>query len=141
MTTQEEQSPENNPQAIPSKTQPGKMKQNINWYLSWVVIALLIILPPIWCGFLYLSSVPEVIWEDSDGISFDRIWMYRERRPVGIGYQSRRVIEEYSPTEVCAETQLRFFLWGKSREADPATAAHVLTFANNRWQPTGEECP
>lgn len=141
MTPEEEHHPENNPQVLPPKKEQSETQQNITWYLSLVVIALLIILPPIWCGFLYLSSVPDVTWESSDGVSFDRIWMYRERRPVGIAYQSRRVIKEYSPTEVCAQTQLRFYLWGKSREADSSTASQVLTLTNNRWQPTGEECP
>ena len=141
MTTEEEQTAETTPYVPPPEKQPSKTQQNISWYLSLVVIALLIILPPIWCGFLYLSRVPDVTWEGSDGVSFDRIWMHRERRPVGIAHQSRRVIKEYSPTEVCAETQLRFYLWGKSREADPSTASQVLTFANNRWQPAGEDCP
>ena len=140
MTTEEEQTAETEQYTPPPEKQPSKTQQNISWYLSLVVIALLIILPPIWCGFLYLSSVPDVTWEGSDGVSFDRIWMYRERRPVGIAYQSRRVIEQYSPTEVCAETQLRFFLWGESREADSATATQLLTLADDRWQPTGEEC-
>jgi len=139
--TIEEEATENNQHISPPENQRSNMQQNISWYLSLVVITLLIILPPIWCGFLYLSSVPDVIWEGNDGVSFDRIWMYRERRPVGIAYQSRRVIEEYSPTEICAETQLRFFLWGQSREADPATVTQLLTLSNNRWQPTGEECP
>lgn len=126
---------------VPSKKQPSKLQQELNWYLSLFVIALLVILPPIWCGFLYLARVPDITWEGDDGISFDRIWMYRERRPVGIGYQSRRVIAEYSNEEVCAETRLRFFLWGSTDQAAPATTSQLMVLVDDRWQPTSEACP
>jgi len=120
--------------------QPSKLQQQINWYLSLLVIFLLIITPPILCGLLYLSRVPDVTWERPDQITYDRIWLYRERRPVGIGYQNRRVIAEYSDTELCAEYNLRFFLWGRSSAAQPATSTQKMVLAENRWQPTGEEC-
>jgi hypothetical protein len=67
--------------------------------------------------------------------------MYRERRPLGIAYQSHRVITEYSDTEVCVENRLRFFLWGSSRQAQPNTSSQKMVLMEERWQPTGEACP
>ena len=120
--------------------EPGKLQQQLNWYLSLVVIFLLMVTPPILCGLLYLSRVPDVVWERADQITYDRIWLYRERRPMGIGYQNRRVIAAYNDSELCAENNLRFFLWGKSSAAQPATTTQKMVLADNRWQPTGEAC-
>ena len=50
---------------------PNKLQQQLNWYLSLVVIFLLLIIPPILCGLLYLSRVPDVTWERRDGITDD----------------------------------------------------------------------
>lgn len=119
---------------------PSELQEKINWYLSWVVILLLLIIPPILCGLLYLSSVPDITWGGDDNLSYTRIWMHRDHRPVGIGYESRRVVAQYSDTEVCVQTTLRFFLWGKSEEAKPATSHRIMVFSNNRWQPSGETC-
>ncbi|NJN96129.1 MAG: hypothetical protein HC875_19495 [Anaerolineales bacterium] len=70
------------------------------------------IVPPILCSLFYLSQVPEVMWQRDDQLTFDRIWMYRERRPLGVAYQTQRVVEYYSPSEVCVQNDLQFFLWG-----------------------------
>ena len=120
--------------------EPSKLQQQLNWYLSLFVIFLLIIIPPILCGLLYLSRVPDVTWERSDGITYDRIWLYRDRRPVGIGYQTRRIIDEPSWDELCVENRLRFFLWGRSDAAQPATTSQKMALVGDQWQPTGEAC-
>jgi len=123
-----------------SEKQPSVIQEKINLVLTVVVLVLLIVAPPIFCGLLYLSRVPDVTWGSNDGLSYSRIWMYRDRGPKGIAYQSQSVVEEYSDTEVCAEHRLRFLLWGESKKAEPSTSNRVMVFANNRWQPNGEEC-
>lgn len=119
---------------------PSKLHERINLVLTIVTLVLLVTVPPIMCGLLYLSRVPDITWGQDGDLAYARIWMYRERRPAGIGYQSRQVIAKYSDTEVCVETRLRFFLWGKSRLAEPATTTQKMVFDDNRWQPTGENC-
>lgn len=123
------------------RKQPGPIQEKVNLILTIIVLIVVVIAPPIFCGLLYLSRVPDITWGDETGVSFTRIWMHRDRGAKGIGYQSQRAIEEYSGTEVCAETRLRFFLWGESKKAEPATSTRMLVFANNRWQPNGEACP
>lgn len=117
-----------------------KFQQQLNWYLSLFVVTLMLVVPPILCSLFYLSQVPEVMWQRDDQLTFDRIWMHRERRPVGIAYQSQRIVEFYSPDEVCVQNDLRFFLWGRSTEAEPATSNLRLMLVENRWQSTGEKC-
>jgi len=119
---------------------PSKLQEKINYYLTIVVLALFVIVPPVSCGLLYLSQVPDVTWGNDDGLTYTRIWMHRERRPVGVGIQRQRVVETYSDTEVCAEFQLRFILWGRSPEAEPVTSERTMVLVNGRWQPSGEEC-
>jgi len=80
------------------------------------------------------------MWQRDDQLTFDRIWMHRERRPLGIAYQTQRVVEFYNPSEVCVQNDLRFFLWGRSTEAAPSTSSHRLVLVNNLWQSTGEAC-
>lgn len=120
--------------------EPSKLQQQINWYLSLVVLFLLVIIPPILCGLFYLSQVPEVMWERDQSLTFDRIWLYRERRPLGIAYQTQRIIKEYSQTEVCVESNLRFLLWGSSKEAEAATSSRRMVWVDNQWQSTSEIC-
>ena len=120
--------------------QPSKLQQQINWYLTLLVLFLFVTVPPILCSLLYLSQVPEVMWQRADHLTFDRIWMYRERRPLGIAHQTQRVIKAYSPTEVCVQSDLRFFLWGSSSQAQPGTSSHRMVLVNDQWQPTGEAC-
>lgn len=122
-----------------TKNQPNKLQQDLNWYLSLVVIFLLLVLPPIFCGLLYLSRVPDITLGDG-APTYTRVWMHRERRPVGLGIETRRVTEEYSPTEICVQNRLRFFLWGRSPSADPATTEQRMTLVAGQWQPTGERC-
>jgi hypothetical protein len=119
---------------------PSKLQQQLNWFLSLVVILLLFIIPPLLCSLLYLSRVPDVTWERSDGITYDRIWLYREQRPVGIAYQTRRIIAKPRETERCVENELRFFLWRKSERAEPATTSQKMALVEGQWQPTGEAC-
>ncbi len=118
----------------------SKLQEKINKSLTIVALFLLVTLPPILCGLFYLSQAPDITWESADGLTYTRIWMYRERRPVGIGYQSRRVIKEYSYSEACVETRLRFLLWGKSLKAEPSTSSRQMILVDNRWQSTGEVC-
>jgi hypothetical protein len=120
--------------------QPSKLQENLNWYLSLLAVFLFVVVPPIGCSLLYLSQVPEVIWEREDSLTYDRIWMYRERRPLGIAYQSQRVIRIFSATEVCVENNLQFFLWGRAQEAEAASTDQRMMLVNNRWQSTGEGC-
>ena len=122
------------------RKQPSKLEQEINWYLSLFVIFLFVTVPPVLCGLLYLSQVPEVMWQREDQLTFDRIWMYRERRPLGIAYQTQRVTQEYSPTEVCVQSDLQFFLWGSSNIAKPATSSRRMVLVDNQWQSTSETC-
>jgi len=116
------------------------LQEKINLILTITVLVLLVIVPPVLCGLLYLSRVPDVTWGDVNSPTYSRIWMYRERGPQGIGYQSQRIIEAYNATEVCVETRLRFLLWGQSRKAQPATSSRMMVLTNNRWQPNGETC-
>lgn len=115
-------------------------KEQLNWYLTIITLALFVIVPPMLCSLFYLSQVPEVIWERDDNLTYDRIWMYRERRPLGIAYQSQRVIQEYSPTEVCVENRLTFFLWGRAKEAKEASSSRKMALGEGGWQTTGEAC-
>jgi hypothetical protein len=123
-----------------SKKEPSPLQEKLNWYLTIFVLALTVILPPILCGLFYLSQVPDISWQRNNGLTSDRIWMYRERRPLGIAYQGQRVIWEYSPTEVCVQTKLRFWLWNRSRLASPATASQKMILVDDQWQPTGQKC-
>jgi hypothetical protein len=120
--------------------QSNQLKEQLNWYLTIITLVLFVVIPPILCSLFYLSQVPEVSWERADNLTFDRIWMYRERRPLGIAYQSQRVIQEYSPTEVCVENSLMFFLWSRAKEAREASSSHRMTLGERGWQATGEEC-
>jgi hypothetical protein len=120
--------------------EPGKLQQQINWYLSLFVLFLFVTVPPVLCGLFYLSRVPEVMWERDDSLTYDRIWLYRERGPLGIAYQTQRIIKEYSQTEVCVQSALHFFLWGSSKEAEAATSSHRMVWLDNQWQSTGQAC-
>ena len=119
---------------------PGKLQEKINYYLTIVVLVLFVIIPPVSCGLLYLSRVPDITWASDDGLTYTRIWMHRERRPVGIGIQRQRIVETYSNTEVCAELRLRFVLWSRSPEAEPVTSQRAMILVDGRWQPADEDC-
>jgi hypothetical protein len=119
---------------------PTKLQENINLILTIVVIFLMLVMPPIMCGLLYLSRVPDVTWGANDNLSYSRIWMVRERRPVGLGFETRRVITRLSETEVCVRNNLRLFLWAKSDEAKAATSNLKMILVGNRWQSAGEAC-
>lgn len=121
--------------------QPTKLQERINLSLTIVVMVLLVVLPPVLCGLLYLSRVPDVTWGGNDGEpAYTRLWMHRERRPVGLGYETRRVVIEYSDTRVCVENNLRFLLWGSSDRAEPATSFKEMILVEGQWQSTGEDC-
>lgn len=119
---------------------PSKRQEKLNWYLTIVVLVLFTCVPPLLCSLLYLSQVPDITWGDEASPAYTRIWMHRERRPVGIAYESRSIVEQYSSTKVCVENKLRFFLWGRSDRAEPATSRSEMILVDNRWQPTGEAC-
>lgn len=123
-----------------TRQKPGKLQEQINFYLTIVVLLLLVLMPPIGCSLIYLSRVPDVTWNRDDGITYDRIFMHRERRPVGIGYQRQRITTTYSPTEACAETRLRFLLWGNSSEASPVNYSQRIILSDGNWQLTGQPC-
>jgi hypothetical protein len=106
-----------------------------------LVLGLMVIIPPLLCGLFYLSQVQDITWGKNDPLNYTRIWMYRERRPLGIAYQSHRLITEYSETEVCVENKLRFFLWGHSNEARGSTSSQKMVLVDQHWEPTGEACP
>lgn len=118
----------------------SRFQERLNWYLTLFVLALTLIVPPILCGLFYLSQVPDISWERNNGLTRDRIWMYEERRPLGIGYQGQRVLYEYNDTEVCVETKLRFLLWGDSRIAEPATTSQKMVLVDDHWESIGEKC-
>ncbi len=118
----------------------SKFQETINFYLTVLVLFLFVVIPPILCGLLYLSQVPDITWAGEGNLTYRRIWMYRERRPLGLAYETRQVVEQYSQTEVCVQHNLRFLLWGQSKEAQPATSRQIMLFVDNRWQPTGEAC-
>lgn len=120
--------------------EPSKLQQQINWYLSLFILFLFITVPPVLCGLFYLSQVPEVMWERDDSLTYDRIWLYRERRPLGIAYQTQRIVKEYSQTELCVQSNLHFFLWGSSKEAEAAVSSRRVVWLDNRWQFTGQAC-
>ncbi len=131
---------ENNELSDEATKKPSKLQDRINWYLTIVVLVLFTLLPPVSCGLLYLSRVPDITWGDEASTSYIRIWMHRERRPVGIGYQRRHVVIEYNENEVCVETRLRFLLWGRSDRAKPAISYTKLIRVDDRWQQTGDDC-
>jgi hypothetical protein len=120
--------------------QTSPLQEKINWYLSIFVLTLTVIIPPLLCGLFYLSRVPDVSWVRNNGLTLDRIWMHQERRPLGIGYQGQRVLYEYSDTEVCVETKLRFLLWGDSRIAKAETSSRKMILVDDHWESTGERC-
>lgn len=122
-------------------TPPSKFQENLNWYLSLLVLFLFIVVPPILCSLFYLSQVPDVTWERNDSLTYDRIWLHRDRRPVGLGYQSQRVVVEFSDVEVCVENKLRFFLWGRSQSAEPGVSSRRMVYIDHQWQPGAEACP
>ncbi len=115
-------------------------RDQLNWYLALLVLFLFITVPPFMCGLLYLSQVPDVVWERDNGLTFDRVWMYRTRRPVGVGYQSQRVLNEVSPDEVCVQNRVRFLLWGKAEGVVGATSSQTVVRTGGQWQPTGQPC-
>lgn len=120
--------------------QPSPLQENINWYLSLVVLTLFFVVPPLLCSLLYLSQVPDITWERNDGLVYDRIWLHRDRRPAGLGYQNQRITARYNETELCVKTKLRFFLWRPSSQAEPATTSREMALVEGRWQPTGQTC-
>ena len=122
-------------------TPPDKFQEKLNWYLSLLVLFLFFVVPPILCSLLYLSQVPDVTWERNDRLTYDRIWLHRDRRPVGLGYQSQRVVAEFSDIEVCVENKLRFFLWGRSQSAEPGVSNRRMVYVDHQWQPEAEACP
>jgi hypothetical protein len=124
-----------------SRKQASAFHEKLNWYLTLLVLFLFVSVPPILCSLFYLSQVPDVVWARDDQLTFDRIWIYRTRRPAGIGYQSQRVVDTYSPTEVCVQNRVHFFLWAKAEEVVGATSRHVVVLNDNRWQSTGQVCP
>lgn len=119
---------------------PSKFQQKLNNCLTILVLALLIFLPPLLCGLFYLSRVPDITWGGGDSPTYTRLWLHRERRPVGLGYESRRISETYSDSEICVQTKLRFLLWGTSPSAEPATRHQRMVLVDQHWQPTGEAC-
>lgn len=123
-----------------TKKKPSKLQEQLNFYLTLIVLCLFIVVPPLLCGLFYLSRVPDITWADDDSPRYTRLWMHRERRPVGLGYESRRVVIEYNDSEVCVENRLRFLLWGRSDRAEPATNYQRMILVDERWQPTGERC-
>lgn len=120
--------------------EPNKLQTEINWYLSLIVLILFIVVPPILCGLFYLSRVPDITWASDDNLTYTRVWMYRERRPLGLAFETRQLVERYTDTRVCVQNKLRFFLWGESDIAKPATSRHTMEFYDNRWHLVGEEC-
>jgi hypothetical protein len=120
--------------------QPSNLQEKLNWILTITVLVLSFIVPLLLCGLFYLSQVPDITWGGEGRPTYTRIWLHRERRPVGLGYESRRVTLEYNDHEICVQNKLRFLLWGKSAQAEPATTQLKLALINNRWQPTGEPC-
>ena len=123
-----------------SAKKSNPLQEKLNWILTIAILVLVVVVPPMLCGLFYLSRVPDVRWERNNGLSMDRVWMYRERRPIGIAYQGHRVQSQYSDTEVCLETKLRFYLWGNSRLVKPATSYQKMILVDDQWQPTGTEC-
>lgn len=119
---------------------PSKFQEKVNFYLTITVLVLFLIVPPLLCSLFYLSQVPDITWGDETSPTYIRIWLHRERRPVGLGYESRSIVEQYSDTEICVENKLRFFLWGRSDRAEPATSRMGMMLVDHRWQPTGEKC-
>jgi hypothetical protein len=128
---------ENN--AVPQKEAPESLPQKLHWYVSLLLVLVILFGSPLGCGLFYLSQVPDAVWGEGQ-LEYDRIWMARGRRPVGIGYETQRVVEEYNEAELCVEHRITFFLWGEMAEAEPATFRRVMALVDGQWQPTGEAC-
>jgi hypothetical protein len=48
---------------------PTPLQEKLNTTLTIIVLALFISLPPILCGLLYLSQVPDVTWGEDDPLN------------------------------------------------------------------------
>ena len=115
--------------------------ENLSFFLTLLLIILLALVPTCLCGLFYLSRVPDVTWQRG-ALSYNRLWLADVRGPAGLGFESQWVSKEYSPTEVCVENSVRFFLWS----APPGSANQDVAY-NQRWvlqdgdwQPSGKNC-
>jgi len=120
-----------------------KFKQDLAWYLTLLLIVLVTCTPGPLCSLFYLSRVPDVTWQRGrENLTVDRIWMARLRRgPIGVGYETQRITQTFSETDLCVTTTIRYFLWSDAGDDTTGTTYHLrYTKIGPNWQPTGASC-
>lgn len=120
---------------------PSTARENLNWTLSLLLALVTLVVPTLLCGLLYLSRVPDVTWQRGD-LTYDRVWLARTRRPVGVALESQRVKLEYSEREVCVESHVRFFLWNRSPNLAGQNVVYnqIMVLTDAGWQASGQAC-
>ena len=78
------------------------------------------------------------MWQRAGHPTFDRIWMYRERRPRGLAYQTQRVIKRVQPDRSMCPKQAAFPFVGpllrrsRAKHVQPAHGSGRWLVAANR---------
>jgi hypothetical protein len=120
-----------------------KLKEEVGFYASLLLIILVTCAPGFLCSLYYLSTVPDVTWQrGNDGLIIDRVFMVRARRsPIGLGYETWRVSETLSNDEVCVTISIRYLLWSDAGdEAQGARVSQRFTRGQSGWQARGQPC-
>jgi hypothetical protein len=125
-----------------SDAAPSTLERHLNRYVSILLLLVVAVVPTIMCGLLYLSRVPDVTWQRGE-LTYDRVWLARTRRPVGIGYETQRIRGQFGEGGVCVENKVRFFLWSRSPDLNGLNAAYAqsMVLTEYGWQATGQACP
>jgi hypothetical protein len=117
-----------------------KLKQDVAWYLTLLLVIMVACLPGFLCSLYYLSTVPDVTWQRGD-LTYDRVWMARERAPVGIAYETQRIHENISAEEICVVNTIRYFLWNEVEGGDQNSRySQLMVKTDNGWQSNGQSC-
>ena len=131
---------ERKPEYPPAGPTPEKLKQDLAWYLTLLLIIMVACLPGFFCSLFYLSTVPDVTWRRGE-LTYDRLWMAREDGPVGIAYESQRINERLSDEEVCVVNKLRYFLWTEVEGGNQnAQYSQLMTKTEQGWRSSGQTC-
>lgn len=120
-----------------------RLKEEVGFYASLLLIILVTCAPGFLCSLYYLSTVPDVTWQrGDDGLTIDRVFMlHLKRSPVGLGYETRRVSDTLSDDEVCVTTTIRYLLWSDAGdEAQGAKVSQRYARSQSGWQTTGQPC-
>ena len=120
-----------------------KLKEEVGFYASLLLIILVTCAPGFLCSLYYLSTVPDVTWQRGDkDLTIDRVFMLHVKRsPVGLGYETWRVSETLSDDEACVAISIRYLLWSDAGdEAQSAKVSQRFARGQSGWQATGQPC-